>query len=120
MAFACLYPYFILALVLHGAREGLEPSLQAFAASMTEQHMHSTLFTTISIIDTIAKVLGGESWPLRSHFATRVDRLTASAFSYLRWVIRSSVILSRAADPLTDPICNLVVFELDFVLLHDC
>ncbi len=47
------------ALLLCGGGEGLAPSLQAMASAAVTPDLNTDLFATISIIDTIAKLLGG-------------------------------------------------------------
>ncbi|THX10071.1 hypothetical protein D6D13_05584 [Aureobasidium pullulans] len=47
------------ALLLCGIGEGLEPSLEALASSLVKQASNADLFAIFSVIDTIAKIIGG-------------------------------------------------------------
>ena len=48
-----------LGLFIAGLSEGLEPALQGLATSLIDVAFNARMFTTIAVIETIAKLIGG-------------------------------------------------------------
>lgn len=88
-----------LALFICGLSEGLEPALQGLGTSLIDSVYNARMFTTIAVVETIAKLIGG---PLMArlfsigrseggHGSRRINFLTSSIIFVLLEIIAWTV-----------------------------